>query len=196
MHRRLVNGIGQRTVRRRQQVGKAVAVLIVEGRIDAHVAEVGIDSLLNLIVVNIRNLRQFLGRRITMMLLLKLLYHRVDLRQRTHLVKWQAHHTALFGDGLQDALAYPPHGIADELKPAGLIKFLCSLHQSNVALIDEVGQRQSLMLVLFGHRNDETQVSRDEFVLGTLALLTATPYLLGQILLLIEIDHRNARYLA
>ena len=44
------------------------------------------------------------------------------------------------------------------------------MHQAEVALLDEVEQRQAGGLVLLGDRHDEAQVRLDELALGLLAL--------------------------
>jgi hypothetical protein len=48
--------------------------------------------------------------------LLQLRESLVDLVQRSHLVQRQAHNAALLGQCLQNALADPPHGVADEFE--------------------------------------------------------------------------------
>ena len=64
------------------------------------------------------------------------------------MIERQPHNATLFGDGLQNTLSNPPHGVGNKLETAGLIKFLGSFYQSNVAFIDEVGEREALMLIL------------------------------------------------
>ena len=97
----------------------------------------------------------------------------INLTQGTALVQRQAHDTALLGDGLQDALTDPPYGIGDEFETARLIKFLSSLYQSDVSLVDQVGQRQTLMLILLGDRHDKAEVGSHQTLLSLLALRTA-----------------------
>ena len=71
-----------------------------------------------------------------------------------------AHETApaiaLFGEGLQDRLADPPHSIGDEFEALRFVEALGSLDEAEVALVDEVAQRKTLVLVLLGYRNHET----------------------------------------
>ena len=75
----------------------------------------------------------------------------IDLAQCTALVERESHDAALLSDGLEDALTDPPDGIGNEFESTRLVKFLSSLHQSDVALVDQVGKRQTLVLVLLGH---------------------------------------------
>jgi hypothetical protein len=44
----------------------------------------------------------------------------------------------------------PPHGVGDELETTCFVKTLCGLDQTEVALVDQVRQRQTLVLVLLG----------------------------------------------
>ena len=60
-------------------------------------------------------------------------------------------------------MSYPPHGVADELKSACFVKLLSCLDESEVTFVNEVVECESLVLVLFGHRNDKSQVGSCEF---------------------------------
>ena len=72
----------------------------------------------------------------------------INLAQCSALIQRQTHNTTLLGDGLQDALANPPNGIGDEFKSARFVEFLSSFYQSDVTLVNQVCQCQTLMLVL------------------------------------------------
>ena len=61
-------------------------------------------------------------------------------------------------------MADPPHGVRDEHESACLVEFLGGFDQSQVALVDEVGQAQALVLVLLSHGNDEAQVGFGELL--------------------------------
>ena len=122
------------------------------------------------------------------MLLLELVDLVANLIQRSNLIQGQAHDTALLGNSLEDGLANPPHGIGDELETACLIKLLGSLDEADVTLVDEVGERQTLMLVLLGHGNDETQIGCHKLVLGTFALWATLSDFLCQFYFLINTD--------
>ena len=113
---------------------------------------------------------QFLGQliraRATLVLLLKLREGLGDLVQRAHLVQWQTHDTALLGQGLQDALANPPYGIGDKLETARLVELLSGLDEAEVTLVDQVGKAQTLVLVLLGHTDHETQIRTSQLLQG------------------------------
>ena len=98
-----------------------------------------------------------------LVLLLKLVEHTVDFVHAAHLVERQPHDAALFGDGLQDALPDPPHGVGDKLEAARLVKLLGGLDESHVALVDEVGQAEALILILFGHRDNKAEIGLSQF---------------------------------
>jgi len=73
--------------------------------------------------------------------------------------KRDAHDAALLGQRLQDGLPDPPHGVGDELDPLGLVELPRRADEADVSLVDEVGQRHALVLVLLGHRHHEAQVA-------------------------------------
>ncbi len=94
---------------------------------------------------------QFMYRRHAAVFLHELLLRAVHLQCHTCLIEGYADDAAFHSQSLHDALSDPPYGIGDELKAAGLIKFLGCLDQSHVALVNEVGERDALVLVLLGY---------------------------------------------
>ena len=153
---------------------------------------VGLDGLVDLFLLNIRQRTQLTHRRTALVLLLELRNLILNLRQSSHLVEGQTHDTALLGNGLQNALANPPDSIGYELEATRLIEFLRSANQSNVAFVDQVGQRQTLMLILLGNRHNETQVGIDQLLFCTLTGAATFADLLCQFDFLFNGDHGHA----
>ena len=112
---------------------------------------VGHHRLGYLLLVHVGSIAQLAHRGVTLVLLLEFVDFVINLAQRTYLVQRQSDDTALLGNGLQDGLANPPYGIADELETACLVEFLCGLDQADVTLVNQVGQCQPLVLILFGY---------------------------------------------
>ena len=135
----------------------------------AHAQGVG-----NLVLGDVDHFGQFLIGRLALVLLLELGEGLVDLVQGAHLVQRETHDAALLGQCLEDALADPPHGVGDELEAAGLVELLGGLDQAEVALVDQVGQADALVLVLLGYGDDEPEVRPGEFVEGFLVALLDT----------------------
>ena len=111
-------------------------------------AAVSLEGVINLVLRDVGRGGNLLHRRAPLVFLLKLVKGLVNLVYGANLVEWQSDYTALFGYSLQDALPDPPHGIGDKLETACLVEFLRSSYQSNVALVDEVCQAESLILIL------------------------------------------------
>ena len=74
------------------------------------------------------------------------------------------------GDAAGDRLADPPRGVRGELEALAPVELLDRVHQAEVALLDEVEERQARGLVLLGDRDDEAQVRLHERALGVVAL--------------------------
>ena len=85
-------------------------------------------------------------------------------------VDGQADRAAGVGDAAGDRLADPPRGVRGELEALAPVELLDGVHQAEVALLDQVEQRQAGRLVLLGDRHDEAQVRLHELALGLLAL--------------------------
>src|SRR5574344_230533 len=151
---------------------------------------VGHKALANLLFVELGHLAQLLHRRMTLVLLLKLVNLVVDLVERPHLIERQAHDAALLCNGLQDALANPPYCIGYKLESTCLVEFLGSLDKPDVTLVNQISKSESLVLILLCYRHDESQVGCHQLVLGSLALRTSLAYLLCQLNLLVDGDKR------
>ena len=114
---------------------------------------------------------QLFGRRSPFVLLLEPGERLVDLIERSHLVQRQADDAALFGQRLQDRLADPPYGIRNKFEAARFVELLGGLDQSQIPLVDQVRQRQALVLVLFRNGNHEPKVGASQFFEGFLVAL-------------------------
>src|SRR5690606_15464901 len=75
------------------------------------------------------------------------------------------------GDAAGDRLADPPRGVGGELEALAPVELLDGVHQAEVALLDQVEERQARRLVLLRDRDDEAQVGLHERRLGLLAQL-------------------------
>jgi hypothetical protein len=84
--------------------------------------------------------------------------------QRAGAVERHAHDAALLRQRLEDGLADPPDGVGDELDALGLVELVRGPDQAEVALVDQVGERDALVLVLLGDRHHEAQVAADQLV--------------------------------
>jgi len=62
----------------------------------------------------------------------------------------------LFSERLQDALSDPPYGVGDEFESSGLIESLCCFDESEIAFVDQIRKRKSLILILFSDRHDKS----------------------------------------
>jgi len=72
----------------------------------------------------------------------------------------------LVGNGSGDCLANPPRGVGGKLVAAAVVELIHSLHQADVALLDQVEELKPAVGVLLGHRHHKAQVGFDELVFG------------------------------
>ena len=110
--------------------------------------------------------------------------------QRAGAVERHADDAALLGQRLQDGLADPPDGVGDELDALGLVELVGGADEAEVALVDQVGERDALVLILLGDRDDEAEVAAHQLV-ERLAVARADPLGEADLFLL-----RNQRVLA
>jgi len=69
----------------------------------------------------------------------------------------------------RDCLTDPPRCIGRELETLAPVELLDGVHQAEIALLDQVEQRQAGCLVLLGDRDDQTQVGLHERPFGIFA---------------------------
>src|ERR671919_244905 len=74
------------------------------------------------------------------------------------------------GDGPGDGLPDPPRGVRGELESPAPVEQLDGAHQAEIAVLDQVEQREALALVLPGHRNHQPEVRQDEPLAGLAGL--------------------------
>jgi hypothetical protein len=73
----------------------------------------------------------------------------------------QTNGARLVHDGALDVLPHPPGGVGGKTETAFGIEFLQRVDQSEVALLDQVVERNTPMLVVLGDADDEAQVGLD-----------------------------------
>src|SRR5262245_32221775 len=71
-----------------------------------------------------------------------------DLMQRPHLFEREAYRAPLLRQGMHDRLPNPPHGVGNKLDPPRRIEPFGRLDQTDVTLIDEVGERETAADIL------------------------------------------------
>ena len=198
MRERLLDLVGEEAVHRflfrvRHLVGdealdeRAIAFRIHRG-VEAHVARVERGQRLHDVHRETGELRQLFGARLAIELLAQDLARLDDAREVGRAVERHAHRAALARERGEDRLANPPHGVRDELDALIGIELSRSGEQADVALTDEIDERQSAVLVLLGDGDDEAQVALDELLQR---VLIAGANLLRELDLLRTLEERD-----
>ena len=90
----------------------------------------------------------------------------VQLLQPLHDVHGHPNHARLVGQCPRDGLADPPGGVGGELVPPAPVELLDGADEPQRAFLDQVEERQALVAVVLGDRDDEAQVRLDHPLLG------------------------------
>ena len=85
-----------------------------------------------------------------------------------HDVHGEADRAALVGDGARHGLADPPGGVGRELEALGVVELLDRADEAEVALLDEVEQREAGRCIDLRDRDHEAKVALDQAPLGRL----------------------------
>ena len=100
-----------------------------------------------------------------------------------HEMDGQADRLGLVGEGALDGLLDPPRGVGGELAALARVEALDRLDQADVALADQIQQRQAEVLVVHRDLHHQAQVGRDHMIPGR---LVAAADALGQLDLLLN----------
>src|SRR5450759_182567 len=84
--------------------------------------------------------------------------------QGTGTVQRYANDPRLLGKRLENGLADPPHRVRDEFDTLRLVELVRRANEAEVALVDQIGKRDALVLILLGHRYDKAQVRPHQLV--------------------------------
>ena len=82
----------------------------------------------------------------------------------------------LVGNGPANSLANPPGGISGKFVAAAVLKLVHRLHDTDVALLNQVEEPQPAIGILFGDGNHEAQVGLNELMLGLLRVHLGVDY--------------------
>ena len=88
-----------------------------------------------------------------------------DLVQLLDDVHGHADRPRLVGERARDGLADPPCRVRRELEALAVVELLGRAHEPDRPLLDQVEERQTLVAVALGDRDDETQVRLDHLLL-------------------------------
>jgi hypothetical protein len=102
-------------------------------------------------------------------------------------VQRYANYARLLCQRLENRLADPPHRVRDELDSLRLVELVRGADETEVALVDQIGERDALILILLGHRHDEPEVRAHQLVQR---LLIVHPNALRQSHLFLTVDQR------
>ena len=111
--------------------------------------------------------RQFFGRRGTSELLPQPSFGLTDSLEVVDDMDGQANRPSLIGDRATDGLLDPPGCVRGQFEALGVVEFLDSAHQADVALLDQVEQWHARgCAVGTRNRHHEPKVALDELLLG------------------------------
>jgi len=97
-------------------------------------------------------------------------------------VDGQSDRPSLVGQGPRDRLTNPPGGVRRKLEAELVVELLDRANQAQVALLDEVQERNAGLGVVARDRHHEPEVRLDQLALGRLVALVLQP---GELALLL-----------
>ena len=79
--------------------------------------------------------------------------------------------SCLIGQSSCDGLTDPPCGISGELKSSGIVEFIDSLHQAEVAFLNKVKEVHTAVYIMLCNRDDKLQIALNELIFCILVML-------------------------
>src|ERR1700722_4901387 len=148
-----------------EEVAEAAVLAFANGRVEADRMLPGLHDPFGLVDSEADGVGQFLHRRLAARLLADLFALGFQGRDALEHVDRDADRARVIGDGPRDGLANPPGRVGRKLVAAAVLVLFDAPHQAGVAFLDQVQKAQAAVAVLFGDRNDETQVAAGELLL-------------------------------
>ncbi len=148
------------------EVAQVRVVVITDGRLHGDRLLGDLEHLAHLVLGHLETLAQFLRRRLATHLLQHLARHAVELVDGLDHVHRNPDGARLIGNRAGDRLTNPPGGVGRELVAAAVLELVHRLHQTDVALLDQVQELQPAVGVLLGDGDHQTQVGLDHLLLG------------------------------
>src|SRR6266478_2215973 len=90
-------------------------------------------------------------------------------------VNGNADRTRLISDGPGDCLANPPRGVGRKLIAAAPLELVGTLHEADIALLDQVEELQPAVGILLRNGHDEAKVCLRQFFLRLVGFRLAAP---------------------
>src|SRR5437868_7955013 len=122
---------------------------------------------------NIHALGDFFRRRFASQYLHQLPRGADQLVDRFDHVHRNTNRTRLISNCTSNGLPNPPRGVGGEFVATAVLELVHSLHQADVALLDQVQKLQTAIGVLLGNRDNQSQVGFDQLALGLLGIHVA-----------------------
>ena len=113
---------------------------------------------------------QLLRRRLAVILVQKRVAGLVQSPHGRCHVHRQADGPTRVGNRSCDRLANPPRGVRRKLVTSQVLVLLHRSHQTRIALLDQIQKTQASLAILLGNRNDQSQVSVGQVLLGLLVV--------------------------
>src|SRR5262249_9035128 len=87
-----------------------------------------------------------------------------DTMQRARAIERNANDARLLRERLQDRLTNPPHRVRDELDALRLVELMRRANETEVAFVDQIRERDALVLILLRDGYHEAKVGSNELV--------------------------------
>src|SRR5881394_285376 len=159
---RLIFGVRQ--ILRDEALDQRAITVGIERRVEPHIARVQRGERLHDFERQLGRVGDLFRRRLAAQRLAQILRRAHDARQIGGAVERHADRAALPRERGEDRLADPPHGVRDELHALIGIELARGGKQADVALADEISERQTAILVLLRDRDHEPQVALHELL--------------------------------
>src|SRR5829696_3572377 len=164
--RRLVGRLGAAVL---DQVAELRLAVLTDGRLERHRLREVRDELLDPLGREVELLGELVERRGTAEARLEPRALLLEPGEVVGGMDGQADGAPGVGDAALDRLADPPRGVRGELEPLAPVELLDRVDEAEVALLDEVEQREAGRLVLLRNRHHKTQVRLHERALRVVA---------------------------
>ena len=118
---------------------------------------------MNVVLFDLQLMGDFPGRWNPSVFLFEFSLDLANIGNSSNLMQRDIDYSRLLRQGLKNRLSYPPYRIGNKFEILAFVEFSSGPDKARIAFVDQIIKRKSLVLIIAGHADDESEVCFYQF---------------------------------